>query len=102
MNKLKTDLQAIEKAHAAFHPTPLTSMLIDGCLQKGADSTAGGAEYNFSGIQGVGISTVGDSLYALEKVVFTDKSMTLAELVAHLQLHIGSICPLGDHHCRSC
>jgi len=85
LNKLKTDLQAVEKAHAAFHPTPLTSLLIDGCLQKGVDATAGGAIYNFSGLQGVGISTVGDALYALEKVVFLDRAMTLTELVGHLR-----------------
>ena len=85
LNKLKTDLKAVEKAHAAFHPTPLTSMLIDGCLQKGVDATAGGAVYNFSGIQGVGISTVGDALYALEKTVFTDKTMSLVDLVEHLR-----------------
>jgi formate C-acetyltransferase len=85
LGKLKNDLQAIERAHAAFHPTPLTSMFIDGCLEKGKCSTAGGAVYNFSGIQGVGISTVGDSLYAVEKVVFADRTMSLPELVDHLK-----------------
>ncbi|MFZ5563224.1 MAG: pyruvate formate lyase family protein [Thermodesulfobacteriota bacterium] len=85
LGKLKSDLQAIEKAHAAFHPTPLTSMLIDGCLDKGKCSTAGGAVYNFSGIQGVGVSTVGDSLYAVEKTVFADRTMSLVELVDHLK-----------------
>ena len=85
LGRLKNDLQAIEKAHAAFHPTPLTSMLIDGCLEKGKCSTSGGAVYNFSGIQGVGVSTVGDSLYAVEKMVFADRAMGLAELVDHLK-----------------
>lgn len=88
LDKLKTDLQAVEKAHATYHPTPLTSMLIDGCLEKGADSTAGGAVYNFSGIQGVGVTTVGDSLYAIEKTVFVDRFMALSDLVGHLRANL--------------
>ena len=85
LDKLKTDLQAVERAHEAYHPTPLTSMLIDGCQEKGTDSTAGGAIYNFSGLQGVGVSTIGDALYALEKTVFIDKSLSLVDLVNHLR-----------------
>jgi len=38
MAKLHFDLQAIEKAHTKYHPTPLTSMLIDGCLKAGTDA----------------------------------------------------------------
>jgi len=85
MDKLHYDLQAIEKAHTAYHPTPLASMLIDGCLRNGRCSTAGGATYNFSGIQGVGISTVGDSLYAIEQAVFIDKLIDLKTLVIQLK-----------------
>lgn len=88
MDKLLFDLQTIEKAHTIYHPTPLTSMLLDGCLESGKCSTAGGATYNFSGIQGVGISTVGDALYALEKAVFTDKFTGLEELVLQLKKNI--------------
>lgn len=88
MNKLHYDLQAIEKAHTEFHPTPMTSMLIDGCLEKGICSTGGGATYNFSGIQGVGVSTVGDALYAIEKAVFTDKLINMDTLVHQLKNNI--------------
>ncbi|HPA70337.1 MAG TPA: pyruvate formate lyase family protein [Bacteroidales bacterium] len=88
MAKLHFDLQAIEKAHTKYHPTPLTSMLIDGCLKAGTCATAGGATYNFSGIQGVGITTVGDALYAIEKAVFKDKITDLETLVAQLKDNI--------------
>ena len=88
LNKLIGDLKAVEKAQAACHPTPLTSLLIEGCLQKGVCATSGGAAYNFSGIQGVGISTVGDALYAVEKTVFTGTRMTLAGLVGQLSDNI--------------
>lgn len=88
IEKAATELKAIEKAHAVFHPTPFTSMLIDGCLQKGMCATAGGAIYNFSGIQGVGLATVGDSLRGIEQAVFVDKRVTFPELVDQLQKNL--------------
>ena len=81
IEKLIKDLQAIEMANAKYHPTPLTSMLLDGCLQRGVCSTSGGATYNFSGIQCVGPADTGDALYAIEQAVFREKRLALPELV---------------------
>jgi len=60
-------------------------MLLDGCLQKGVCSTAGGATYNFSGIQAVGPADTGDSLYAIKKAVFVEKRLSLPGLVSLLK-----------------
>ncbi|MBI2897828.1 MAG: formate acetyltransferase [Deltaproteobacteria bacterium] len=75
------DLAWVERANARWHPTPLTSMLVDGCMSSGLDATVGGARYNGSGIQGVGAVEVGDCLSAVEAVVFRDKRATMAEVV---------------------
>jgi formate C-acetyltransferase len=75
------DLWAIEEANARWHPTPLSSMLIRGCLESARDSTAGGAVYNGSGLQGIGAVDVGDSLAAVEAVVFRDGQATSAEVI---------------------
>jgi formate C-acetyltransferase len=88
IGRLLTDLQAIEKANTALHPTPFTSLLLEGCLQKGLCSTAGGAAYNFSGIQCVGPADTGDSLYAIDRAVFKDRKLTLPELVAQLKKNL--------------
>lgn len=72
---------AIERAHAAFRPTPLLSLLVGGCIEAGRDVTAGGARYNSSGMQGVGLADVADSLVAIEQLVFGEKRLTLAELM---------------------
>ncbi len=85
VDRLISDLRSIEKANAVYHPTPFTSMLLDGCLQKGICSTAGGAKYNFSGIQAIGPADTGDSLYAIERAVFVDKRLSLPELVGLLR-----------------
>ncbi|MFH2099517.1 MAG: pyruvate formate lyase family protein [Pseudomonadota bacterium] len=82
LEKLLDDLAAVERANARLHPTPLTSALLAGCLESGTDSTAGGAQYNFSGIQCVAPSSVGDSLCAIERAVFRDQRLSLPELAA--------------------
>ena len=79
--RLMMDLGPVEEANRRWHPTPLTSLVLDGCLQAARDATAGGARYNGSGIQGVGVVEVAESLAALEAVVFTQQRATMAEVV---------------------
>jgi len=88
LSKLIKDLQAIESANRKYHPTPLTSSLLAGCLESGTCSTAGGASYNFSGVQCVAPADTGDSLYAIEKAVFLDKKITLPDLAAQLKRNL--------------
>ena len=83
--KLRRDLEAVEHFHAQYHPTPLSSAMLEGCIETGTCSTQGGAVYNFSGIQGCGMATVADSLYAIEKSVYKDGWISLPELVNHLK-----------------
>ncbi|MCC6524451.1 MAG: formate acetyltransferase [Polyangiaceae bacterium] len=79
--KLLTDLGIVEEQNRRYHPTPLTSALLQGCIASGRDATAGGATYNGSGVQGVGAVEVGDSLAALARVVFEERRATMAEVV---------------------
>lgn len=88
LGKLCSDLQAIERIQGEQFPVPLTSATVEGCLEQGLCSTKGGATYNFPGIQGSGISTVADSLYAIEQAVFTDGWLSLEALVKHLEDNI--------------
>jgi formate C-acetyltransferase len=81
VNRLLKDIRVIEKANRDFHPTPFSSMLVEGCLESGNDVTAGGARFNSSGIQGVGVADVADSLTAIEEVVFHKKSYSLEQMV---------------------
>lgn len=81
VDRLVGDIQVIERANRDFHPTPLSSMLVKGCLESGRDVTAGGAMYNSSGIQGVGTADVADSLAAIDEVVFQKGSYNLAQVI---------------------
>ena len=63
----------IERLYAEYLPAPFMSLLIDDCIDKGMDYNNGGARYNTSYIQGVGIGTVTDSLTSLKYNVFDKK-----------------------------
>ncbi|MDD8048381.1 MAG: formate C-acetyltransferase/glycerol dehydratase family glycyl radical enzyme [Thomasclavelia sp.] len=75
----------VEKAHQECLPTAFLSTVIDDCLDKGLDVTAGGAKYNLSGIQMIQIANLADSLAAIKKLVFDDKEITSHELLESLK-----------------
>ncbi len=61
-------------------PDILCSALTDDCIARGKHLKEGGAVYDYiSGLQ-VGIANLGDSLAAIKKCVYEDKSVTRAEL----------------------
>jgi formate C-acetyltransferase len=60
----------IERLYAKYLPAPFLSLLIDDCIENGRDYHAGGARYNTSYIQGVGLGSVTDALAALKYQVF--------------------------------
>ena len=72
---------AIEHTHAAHRPTPFLSTVVDGCLDKGIEINAGGARYNSTGCQGVGLADAVDALTVIEQVVFNQGRLSLEELV---------------------
>jgi formate C-acetyltransferase len=72
----------MEAAYKEHRTTPFNSMITRGCLESGRDVTAGGAMYDMTSVQAVGLADAGDSLYALKKLVFEDEVMSLAEFVA--------------------
>ena len=62
-------------------PTVYESALIDDCIEAGVCREEGGAHYNFNtGCVANGSTDAGDSLAAIKKLVFDDKTMTMAEL----------------------
>lgn len=71
----------IEKIYADNMPVPFLSTITNDCIKKGKDYNAGGARYNTSYIQGVGIGTVTDSLAAIKYNVFEKKRFTMEELL---------------------
>jgi len=71
----------IDRAHAEFMPTPFTSIMVGDCIEKGRDVTEGGARYNYTAPYGVGIANAGNALYAVKKMVYEDKAVSMDELI---------------------
>jgi trans-4-hydroxy-L-proline dehydratase len=74
----------IERMYATLMPAPFLSVIIDDCIRQGRDYNAGGARYNNTFIQLVGIGSITDSLSAVRQMVFDEKTMTLGEMVKAL------------------
>ncbi|MBE9510751.1 MAG: glycyl radical protein [Bacteroidetes bacterium] len=75
----------IERINAGFLPVPFLSMLIDDCIKNGKDYNAGGARYNTSYIQGVGLGSITDNLTSVRYHVFDKKDIAMAELLNALK-----------------
>lgn len=70
---------AIDVAHAQRCPLPFLSSMVDDCIGRGKSVQEGGAVYNFTGPQGFGVANMADSLYAIRKLVYQDKKVTMEE-----------------------
>jgi formate C-acetyltransferase len=75
----------VDRIHAELLPSPFLSLVIQDCVERGLDVTAGGARYNFSGVQGVQIANVADSLAAIEQAVFDERWLSGAEVLDALR-----------------
>jgi formate C-acetyltransferase len=71
----------IERLYATYMPAPFLSLLVDDCIMKGKDYHDGGARYNSSYIQGVGMGTMTDCLSALRTHVFERKTLNLDKIL---------------------
>lgn len=85
MDKMLAICAQIEKAHIDVLPSPFLSSVINDCIDKGIDVTAGGAHYNFSGIQMIQVANLADSLAAIRELVYDKKRITREELLQSLQ-----------------
>jgi pyruvate-formate lyase len=80
LENLKRTFDAIEIANADYFSTPFCSLSIGGCIENAIDSTKGGAFYNASGVQAVGVADLANSLAVIEKLVFDTKQYSLADI----------------------
>jgi formate C-acetyltransferase len=78
--------QIIERLYATFMPAPFLSLLISDCIANGKDYHDGGARYNSSYVQGVGLGSITDILTALNYHVFDRKTMSMAQMLSMLDV----------------
>jgi trans-4-hydroxy-L-proline dehydratase len=70
----------IEKTFATMLPVPFLSLLVEDCILNGKDYNAGGARYNTSYIQGVGLGSITDMLTSIRYNIYDIKKLSWEEL----------------------
>lgn len=82
-------VNSIDVAHAERCPLPFLSGMVEDCIGRGKSVQEGGAIYNFTGPQGFGIANMTDGLYAVKKLVYDEKKVTMLEYKQALQDNFG-------------
>ena len=67
----------IERIFMKYMPVPFLSVLIEDCIRNGKDYMCGGARYNSSYVQGVGLGSITDMLTALRYHVYDKKIIAM-------------------------
>lgn len=75
----------IERIFMKYMPVPFLSVLIEDCIRNGKDYMCGGARYNSSYVQGVGLGSITDMLTALRYHVYDRKDVKMSEMMEALQ-----------------
>lgn len=87
-------LPSVERAHCEILPSPFLSAVVCDCIEKGIDVTAGGAKYNFSGIQAIQVANIADCLAAIKSTVYDKKVFDRATLLSALRNNFQGAEPL--------
>jgi pyruvate formate-lyase/glycerol dehydratase family glycyl radical enzyme len=74
----------VERLYASYMPAPFLSLLIDDCIATGKDYHDGGARYNTTYIQGVGLGTLTDAVTAIKCHILDKETLAMEALLAAL------------------
>lgn len=76
----------IEKTFSNWLPVPFLSLLVEDCIANGRDYNAGGARYNTSYIQGVGLGSITDMLTSIRYNIYDNKNLIWDELLKAIDM----------------
>jgi formate C-acetyltransferase len=79
-HQLRNGIIGSHMAERALQPKAFNSALVEDCIEKGIAKEEGGARYNVHGVQTWGRIDAGNSLAAIKKLVFDDKTVTMEQL----------------------
>ena len=75
------DMVNIHEAVASYEmQQPVVSAMMEGCMEKGKDVMLGGSKYNSTGMSGIGLGNVAESLNVIDELCFKQKKCTTREL----------------------
>ncbi len=94
IEKMVPVCDTVDRLHAQMLPSPFLSGVVDDCLDKGKDVTAGGARYNLSGIQAIQAANIADSLAVVKRMLFDTRELPAEELLQALKTDFEGYEPL--------
>jgi formate C-acetyltransferase len=74
----------LDDLHGKLAPNPFVSLFVDDCLARGLAYEQGGAVYNYTGPNSVGLANVADALMAIKRLVFEERRVEMDALLAML------------------
>ena len=75
----------LDELHGMVAPTPFESLFIKDCIKNAKTSLEGGARYNSTTINVVGIANVADSLATIKKLIYDDKLIKWKQIKSALR-----------------
>ncbi len=84
IERMAREVNRWQREKAVWQPQPVRSLLVDDCIERGVEYSAGGARYNWSVINVVGLANAIDSLSAIQDAVFESGDLSAGELVGAL------------------
>lgn len=75
----------IERSFANWLPVPFLSLLVEDCILNGKDYNCGGARYNTSYIQGVGLGSISDILSSVRYNIYDNSKFSWEEMLKALE-----------------
>lgn len=85
VEKAAVDINNTWNARKILGLEPLLSILTNDCLKSGLDCDNGGARYNWVENSFVGTANLADALYAIKKLVFDDKYISMLDYYLALE-----------------
>jgi pyruvate formate-lyase/glycerol dehydratase family glycyl radical enzyme len=73
-------VNAVDFVHSQMCPTPLVSCFVEDCIERGMDVRSGGAHYNFTSPNAVGLANVADSLAVIQRKIYEEHKLTFGQL----------------------
>lgn len=90
-----------QRKRAQYNPLPMRTLLVDDCIDNGADFNNGGARYKWSIINFAGMINVIDSMLVIRDLVFVNKAYTAKDFIRCLEENSEDfLAGLRDHKVR--
>jgi formate C-acetyltransferase len=67
------------------YSSPFQALCLEGCIQKSRTAEEGGATYDLFGVNILGLGTLIDSLYVLQRIVFEEKSLGWTDFIQQMK-----------------